>query len=167
MLKSIKCEARLRSVASFSLVELTLALGVAAFCLIAVFGLVPVGVQSNRNATSQTAATNILSSVASDIRGSRPGGSQSAKYQINRGKGNPTTKCFDDQGGWTTVSGITEVACPANYRYRLFVKIGSTFGGGSALYPAYAYLKVTWPAAASPTVKPSGSVETVAAYYFN
>ena len=41
---------------AFSLVEVTLALGVAAFCLIAVFGLMPVGVQTNRNATSQTGA---------------------------------------------------------------------------------------------------------------
>ena len=60
MLKSIKCEPALRSIAAFSLVEVTLALGIAAFCLIAVFGLMPVGVQTNRNATSQTAATNII-----------------------------------------------------------------------------------------------------------
>ncbi len=59
--------------AAFSLVEVTLAFGIAAFCLIAVFGLVPVGVQTNRNATSQTAATNILSSVVSDIRASPKG----------------------------------------------------------------------------------------------
>ena len=52
----------------FSLVEVTLALGVAAFCLIAVFGLIPVGVQTNRNATSQTAATNIIASVIADMR---------------------------------------------------------------------------------------------------
>ena len=62
-----------RKRAAFSFVEVTLALGIAAFCLIAVFGLMPVGVQTNRNATSQTAATNILSSVVSDIRGSPKG----------------------------------------------------------------------------------------------
>ena len=63
----------LRRLHAFSLVEVTLALGIAVFCLIAVFGLVPVGVQTNRNATSQTTATNILSSVVSDIRASPPG----------------------------------------------------------------------------------------------
>ena len=68
---------RSRSIAAFSLVEVTLALGIAAFCLIAVFGLVPVGVQTNRNATSQTTATNILSSVVSDIRASPKGGTYS------------------------------------------------------------------------------------------
>ena len=72
---------KLPAAGAFSLVELTLALVVAALCLIAVFGLVPVGVQTNRNATSQTAATNILSSVVSDIRASPPGQGNSAKYQ--------------------------------------------------------------------------------------
>ena len=53
----------------FSLVELTLALGVAAFCLITVFALVPIGVQTNRNATSQTTATNIMALAVADLRG--------------------------------------------------------------------------------------------------
>src|SRR5215813_5749765 len=57
-----------RSNRAFSLVEVTLALGIAAFCLIAVFGLMPVGVQINRNATSQTAATNIIGAIIADLR---------------------------------------------------------------------------------------------------
>ena len=68
MLKSIKCERALRFLPGFSLVEVTLAIGIAAFCLIAVFGLVPIAVQTNRNATSQTAATNIIASVIADMR---------------------------------------------------------------------------------------------------
>src|SRR6266436_9605752 len=58
----------LRRVHAFSLVELTLAIGVAAFCLIAVFGLIPVGVQTNRNATSQTQATSIIAFAVADLR---------------------------------------------------------------------------------------------------
>jgi uncharacterized protein (TIGR02598 family) len=54
--------------AAFSLVEVTLALGVAAFCLLAVLGLLPVGVQTNRNASSQTIASNIIATVVSDLR---------------------------------------------------------------------------------------------------
>jgi hypothetical protein len=54
--------------AAFSLVEVTLALGVAGFCLIAVFGLLPVGAQINQRAISQTAATAILSDVIVAIR---------------------------------------------------------------------------------------------------
>jgi uncharacterized protein (TIGR02598 family) len=154
------------SQAAFSLVELTIALGIAAFCLIAVFGLVPVGVQTNRNATSQTAATNILTSVVSDIRASPGGQSITKKYGINRGKGNPTTVCFDGQGGWTKLSG-TGTVCPANSVYRLFVQVDQTPGG--KFFPASAWLRVSWPAAANPSatppITPSGSVQTVATYF--
>jgi uncharacterized protein (TIGR02598 family) len=152
------------SIAAFSLVELTLALGIAAFCLIAVLGLVPVGVQTNRNATSQTAATNILSSVVSDIRGSLPGQNNSAIYKINRRKTLSWTVCFDGQAKPTATPTSGDVACTnSNSVYRLYVKIASN--PGSAVYPNYAYLRVTWPALASPSVRPSGSVETAAAYF--
>jgi uncharacterized protein (TIGR02598 family) len=58
-------------------------LGIAAFCLIAVFGLMPVGVQTNRNATSQTAATNIIAAVVADIRATPTGTATSAQFGIN------------------------------------------------------------------------------------
>jgi|HubBroStandDraft_6_1064221.scaffolds.fasta_scaffold1684917_1 uncharacterized protein (TIGR02598 family) len=148
---------RNRSISGFSLVEVTLALGIAAFCLIAVFGLMPVGVQTNRNATSQTAATNILSSVVSDIRASPKGTTATAQYSIRRGKSNVTTLFFDGQGQFATSPG-------ANSRYRLTVTITRNPFGSQ--YPAdYAYLKVTWPAAVVPTMTPSGSVETVATFF--
>ena len=154
-----------QSQAAFSLVEVTLALGIAAFCLIAVFGLVPVGVQTNRNATSQTAATNILSSVVSDLRASPPAAGATAKYGIFRNTLAVTTVCFDGQGQFTTLA--NNVPCPeANSRYRLYVQIAGN--PNATLYPNYAWLKVTWPAAVDPlstTIAPSGSVETVAAFF--
>jgi uncharacterized protein (TIGR02598 family) len=163
MLKSTECESRLRSAAAFSLIELTLALGVAAFCLIAVFGLVPVGVQTNRNATSQTAATNILSNVVSDIRASPPGQGKSKKYQINKNKGVPTKLYFDGQG-----QSQTAALPPPNSRYRLDTQVTKAIQGG-AVYPTYIWLKVSWPAESNPTrnppITPSGSVETVATFF--
>ncbi len=103
-----------RSTAAFSLVELTLAIGIAAFCLIAVVGLMPVGMLTNRNATSQTAATNILSSVVSDIRAS-PKALTSALYKIKKGKANFTTVCFDGQGGVTTVDAGEKPTVPSEF----------------------------------------------------
>jgi uncharacterized protein (TIGR02598 family) len=149
----------LRRLNAFSLVEVTLALGIAAFCLIAVFALVPVGVQTNRNATSQTAATNILSSVVSDIRASPPSNGASARYGIPKNKSATKTLYFDGQGRATPQPG-------ANSRYRLYVQIANNPFG--PVYPNYAWLKVTWPAAVDPlstTITPSGSVETVAALF--
>ena len=158
---------RSRSIAGFSLVEVTLALGIAAFCLIAVLGLVPVGVQTNRNATSQTTATNILSSVVSDIRASPKGSTATPKYKIRRSKSNITTVCFDGQGQPDPLGGqIGNVSCRAgNWRYRLYVKIYPiTAPTDPHLKPYcanYVVLKLVWPAAADPlTATPSGSVET-------
>lgn len=54
--------------AAFSLVEVTLALGVAGFCLLAVFALLPIGVKTNQTSFSQTAAATILSDVVADMR---------------------------------------------------------------------------------------------------
>ena len=63
----------MRYIAAFSLVEVTLALGIAAICLVALFGLMPVGVQTSRSATSQTAATNIVAAVIADLRATLDG----------------------------------------------------------------------------------------------
>src|SRR5438874_1351009 len=52
----------------FSLVEVTLALGVAAFSLIAIFGLLVTGTQTNHTAVEQTASSDILTAVAADLR---------------------------------------------------------------------------------------------------
>jgi uncharacterized protein (TIGR02598 family) len=137
--------------AAFSLVEVTLALGIAAFCLIAVFGLMPIGVQTNRNATSQTAATGILASVIADLRATPkpPAINTSVQYGITFGT--DTTLYFDGAGQFTTSLG-------ANSRYRVSITFPSSPTG-----LRYANLKVTWPAAAT-SENASGSVETFAAF---
>jgi uncharacterized protein (TIGR02598 family) len=158
---------KLSVAAAFSLVELTLALGIAAFCLITVFALVPVAVQTNRNATSQTTANNIIASVIADMRGTPRGVSPSAQFAINL-PANATspadpppcsgtqTLYFDGQGQATPVIG-------ADSRYRLIVTFVKNPTGATA--PTYARLKASWPAAVDPcTVTPSGSIETFAAF---
>ena len=131
---------------AFSLVEVTLALGIAAFCLITVFSLVPVAVLTNRNATSQTAATNIMASLVADMRATTS--LTSPQYGITLGTAK--TLYFNSAGQFTTSLG-------ANSRYRASITFpwtsGSTYG---------ADLKVTWPAPA--ITMPSGSTEMFAAF---
>jgi uncharacterized protein (TIGR02598 family) len=164
MLKSIKCERRLPSVAAFSLVELTLALGMAAFCLIAVFGLMPVGLQTNRNATSQTRATNILAAVIADLRTTTKtaGTWTGTSPQLCIALGAARTLYFDSEGrcssnlaGSTSPCGVALVP-PIQPRYQVNLTFPST---GNL---TYADLKVTWPAAAT-AANASSSVETFAA----
>ena len=54
--------------AGFSLVEIALALGIAAFALIAIFGLLPVGINSNKTAAEQTAVVDIATGLIADMR---------------------------------------------------------------------------------------------------
>jgi len=150
MLQSIKCDPTLRSIAAFSLVEVTLALGIAAFCLISVFGLIPIAVQTNRNATSQTAATNVIASVIADMRATTA--STSPQYAITFGTAK--TLYFDGAGQFTTLLG-------GNSRYRVDVTFPASPSGLS-----YAAIKVIWPAAAT-AANASGSAEMFAAFNRN
>ncbi len=138
-----------RFTSGFSLVELTLALGIAAFSLIAVFGLMPVGVQTNRNATSQTAAANIMAAVVGDLRATPKANATSTQFGITFGT-NPPPLYFDGSGQFTTSLG-------ANSRYQLNV----TWYGSAGL--RYADVKVTWPAAATPA-NANGSAEMFTAF---
>jgi type II secretory pathway pseudopilin PulG len=52
----------------FSLVEVTLALGVAAICLVTMLGLLPAGVKTQQNSIQQTTANQILSQICSFLR---------------------------------------------------------------------------------------------------
>lgn len=135
---------------AFSLVEVTLALGVAGFCLIAVFGLMPVGVQTNLNATSQTAATNILAAVVADLRATPTTSTTSSHFGIAFGT-NPPPLYFDGSGQFST-------SLQTDSRYQLNVTWNP-----SPPRLRYADLKVTWPAAATPA-NASGSVEIFAAF---
>jgi len=137
--------------AAFSLVEIVLALGVAAFCLIAIFGLMPVGVQTNRNATSQTAATNIMAVIVADLRTTPVAATTSPQFAITFGT--DKTLYFDASGQASTSLG-------ADSRYQLNIRWNSAPTGLN-----YADLKVTWPASVDPaTTRPSGVVEIFAAF---
>lgn len=140
------------SAAAFSLVELTLAIGIAAFCLIAVFGLMPVGVQTNRNATSQTAATNIMTAVVTDLRATPTTTTTSAQFGITFGTTGTQTRYFDG-------AGQASMSLGSDSRYRVDVTWNSS--GLTGLY--YADLRVIWPAAAT-TANASGSTEMFAAF---
>ena len=139
----------LRCCTAFSLVEVTLALGIAALSLIAVLGLMPVAALTNRNATSQTAVTNVIASVIADMRATTS--STSPQYGITFGTAK--TLYFDGAGQFATSLG-------ANSRYRVRITFPSSPSGLS-----YADVKASWPAPVDPaTTTPSGTIEIFAAF---
>jgi hypothetical protein len=150
---------------AFSLVELTLAIGVAAFCLLTVFALLPIAALTNRNATSQTAATNIAALIIADLRAvtKTPGtwSGSSPLFCITLGTQktiyfDSQSQCYGDVAGSTSPCGGPLAVSPPRYRANIaFPSAGNL---------TYVQLKITWPAAADPTrVTPSGSVDMFAA----
>ncbi len=166
----------------FSLVELTLAIGVAAFCLIAVFGLIPVGVQTNRNSTSETQATTIIALAIADLRaaqiGPQYGSPMFGFFPIPTDPTSPpqffAPDCVPCSGGQTSstsqiryIDSVGQSSTSFNAstsRYRLIATFVKNTTATSTTGALYVHLKVTWPAAIDPcAVTPSGSVETFAA----
>ena len=143
---------------AFSLVEVTLALGIAAFCLIAVFGLVPVAALTNRNAASQTRATNIMASVIADLRATPNANPTSTQFVITFGT---CKRLYFNSEGQVVSSGACDpsTTAPATSRYQ--VNVTWSDSGWSQL--RYADVKVTWPAAAA-AANASGSTEMFAAF---
>ena len=129
----------IRSYAGFSLVETTLTLGVAGFCIIALFGLLPVGIQTNQSAISQTAAASLLSSIVADLRATPRTSLTTAQYGITFG----TAKFlyFDGEG-----RAVTPTDANATPRYRMTITFPLSPAGAFA--PTFISLKVTWPAVA-------------------
>lgn len=58
----------LRSGRGFSLVEVVLALGIAAFALVAIVGMLPVGLKLARESDEESRAVNVLTQVVADCR---------------------------------------------------------------------------------------------------
>ncbi len=149
-----------RSIAAFSLVEVVLALGVTIFCLIALFGLLSVGLRSNQTTIEQGGAGTILSAVVSDLYATpATSGAATNSSQFNiaipPNAGTliaPTTLYFAGNGSLATNS------TAANSAYRLTVSpiIPAAWGTRSA---TFLDLKVTWPASVSVANAP-GMVET-------
>jgi uncharacterized protein (TIGR02598 family) len=172
MLKSTKCKPALRCVAAFSLVEVTLALGIGAFCLIAVFGLIPVAALTNRNATSQTAATNIITAVVSDLRATPKANNTSAQFGISvptDGTSGVNQNCRPCAGCWTAQTQTLyfdsqgQAVGADTGRYRLSVTPVRNLTAGGTWGAVFMALQVTWPASVDPCAgTPSGSIQNFA-----
>ena len=157
----MKCRPSARR-GAFTLVEVTLALGVAAVGFLAVFGLLPVGINSNQAAIEQTAAGSVLTAVAADLRSTPPSITTSPQFNIAI-PANPVTASATVSRAYVTADGKYEAYAsplPADAHFLLTV----TFlpNGSNTRAATLAQLKVSWPAAAGATQN-LGSVEQVLA----
>jgi uncharacterized protein (TIGR02598 family) len=150
-----------RRTAGFSLVEVTLALGVAAFCLIVMMGLLPAGLKTQQASAQQTIANEITSEILGDLRADIRLPPGQASHEGDSGFGlhghwaqmyAPDTLYFDQQGDWLQLNGSP----PAGATFRS--KITYLFPPNAST--SVANIVVSWPAQVDPaTVTPAGSVQ--------
>jgi uncharacterized protein (TIGR02598 family) len=150
--------------AAFSLVEVTLALGIAAFCLITVFALLPVALKTQQAGIQQTTANTIASQIVADLSAALrlPPGLQSKQFNLHghwAEAQTPDVLYFAKDG--TFVPGSTnQNPAPAGAVFRAVV----TYLRPPTETTSLADITVTWPAAVDPTTgAPAGKVETFAA----
>jgi hypothetical protein len=159
---------------AFSLVEVTLALGVAAFCLLVLLGLLPAGVKTQQNSIQQTTANQIISTIFSSLRA-----------DIRLPPGLESKVCGDDPGpcAWGDLHGHWhDVGIPFRLYFTNEGKQTGTLNGtppADAVFRAtilyrfppsetttLADITVTWPAQIDPDqpgAVPAGSVMSVMA----
>jgi uncharacterized protein (TIGR02598 family) len=147
---------------AFSLIEITLAIGVAAISLVTIFALLPLGVQTNQRSIEQTASADILSDVTADLRATpvtspRGGATSSPQFRVAipaaGSTGAPTTLFFNS-------AGQSADSLQTDSRYRVIVTFLSN--GSAARTATFANLKVIWPAPAM-VENAEGSAEIFAA----
>jgi uncharacterized protein (TIGR02598 family) len=70
---------------AFSLIEVTLALGITAFCLLTVFALLPVALKTQQASIQQTTANTIASQIVADLSAALrlPPGQQSKQFNLH------------------------------------------------------------------------------------
>lgn len=140
MLRGLVLSGRRKNAQGFSLVEVTMALGLMSFCLVTMLGLLPVGLKQERLSAERTRSFEALSAVAADIAIDRSPANRSmpgttARYQIpipNVAAGGSTNSFYLDER-FDKVAGATgaafkvwyEITAPSHrfdsYRIRLGV----------------------------------------------
>ena len=140
----------------FSLVEVVIAIGIAAFCLVTMLGLIPSGMKAVNATTEQTAATAIISEVMTDLRDTPVGSNTSPILAIQLptigSTNDPTITNYMSESG-TVYTNSTSL----NARYGVTCSLSN-----SSMFITTARVQVWWPS----TVPPAhavGSVEAISA----
>jgi uncharacterized protein (TIGR02598 family) len=142
---------------AFSLVEVVLAIGILAFGLIVILGLLPMGLKSNRDSTEESQAVSLMQTVIVDRQGTDYS-LKSAVYQIPEisgsnsvlsGSGSVSGTFYLAEGGGTTSLEGSGSMLP-RYRVVYVLYSGSqTVNGASGLdspIGALINIRVSWPA---------------------
>lgn len=129
-----------RPTTGFSLIEVTLALGIVAFALLAVFALLPVGLNLAKESSHEAIALNILGEFNSDVNNATGRTNVSALQEIPLTVTGSGTRYFDETGSYLGKT-ITPAAI---YRSDWVVRARDA----AKKVPPSIHFQVGWPAAA-------------------
>ena len=123
------------------MVEVSVAIGIAAVCLVSILSLLPVGLKVNRTASDEAAACRILSMMAADFLAT------CIQAPSSSGPPEPATLYLTQDGQTAPAAGLA--------RYRMTVTFLVNPAGANAA--TWASVKISWPAVAEPS-RAEGSV---------
>jgi uncharacterized protein (TIGR02598 family) len=163
----------MKSTSAFSLVEVTLALGIASCCLVVLVGLLPVGLHSNRVSFEETEALNVASGLIADLQ-SVPRGLTSTgqrwvvdQLEIPEVGDAASTQTIYQMEQFSNAAQRFSTSLQSGARYRVVVKMTppAKIGGAGQKTATMAQVTVSWPAVADNTTRSqsAGSVQTFTA----
>lgn len=141
----------------FTMVEVAIALGMVGVCIATMQGLIPAGIRVARDSTEQTACTTMMSAVATDLRYSASGSSNSPRFGIAfpASGSSSSTNIYLMEDGTQTLNAKDA---------RFGVSIGLSNSPSTTVSSlTSAKIKVFWPSTAT-LGKEQGSVETLTAF---
>jgi len=153
---------------AFSLAEVVLALGVAALALVAVMGMLPVGLKTQQASVSQTKANAVMSQAIDFLRADvrlPPGLVKKAQGDWTNLNGHwqsravPDTLFFTGDGKQNGYGSGSAPAAPAGSVFRATI----TYLFPPTATTSIAKITVSWPAVQSDLTKVAGSIEMFAA----
>jgi hypothetical protein len=156
-------------------------LGVASFCLIALFGLVPLGLNTNQNASEQTAAAGVATAISADLHSNPVASGSTSRFGLlipPAGGGSSVQSLFFTVDGNESATVSTSGTGPSRYRATITLTPVNTTAQNPAtsssnnltVFPYNkqfnATILITWPALAdsNPALPPSnfsGSFQTL------
>jgi len=163
--KRIKPGSNFPSSRAFTLIEVTLALGLASFCLLSVFALLPISLASDQSSIEQATAVDVSSSIVTDLRTTqRLGTKQSPSFGIFIPAAPATstggvvrtsgTTIFLSASGRPDVTNPSQVVLSGSNVSRYRATIGFYFPSNAsapAQNATMVRILITWPALADPT----------------
>jgi len=135
----------------FSLVEIVLALGITAFCLMALLGLMTTGLQSQKVLQEETEAAALATTILEDLRNAAPN-SNSPAFKIGPVPSAGGDYYESDEQLYFSRAGVLTSQDAAFFAVTLRITPPER-----AALPYLVFLRLDWPAAAAPENRPHGT----------